>query len=508
MHDTNASTNGSRLSIAMIVRNDALALEQTLASVSHIADEIVIVDTGSTDNTRQIAEKFKAKACDFPWCDDFSAARNHAIEQVTGDWTLWLDAGETFSENDAAALKQAIAGGQLDASTAYAFVVRPPAAPNVIAAEQIAQIRLIPHASGVRFQGRVRESIHETLENVGISIDGLPFRIERGNREHDDTLKRRRAQRNLHLADLEIAERGRTPTMINCLAEAAQALGSTQRAVELYSETLNADDTGSNERLEAYYGLLTSLDATPNARQSQLSLCIKALEEFPLDAQLLCAMGGYLQADGKIDLAIRSYQTAYDFGHVNPLVWHLDEITAIAVVCHSAALQAQGQDDAALQVLQTALTREGDVPRLRKALMELHIKHGRRDVALQQVPLIANNAARVELARAVEGACLASRKDWANAQSLLQQAYAAGCRDAVCFRWLTITLLATQQQDAAGHLLKAWCQCHPADPEPRQIAQAIFGSNAEATSKPANFRIDSPAALASQRDPQSQGVSQ
>jgi hypothetical protein len=168
-----------------------------------------------------------------------------------------------------------VAGGALDAATAYVLIVKPPTAPGVIAAEQIARIRLMPNRPGVRFQGRVRESLYDTLENLGMEIDGLPQRIERGPREHDETLKRRRAQRNLRLADLEIAEYGRLPQLVNCLAEAAQTLGDTQRAIHLYGETLQSEATGAAERLEAYYGILASLDGTPGARSSQLSLCIK-----------------------------------------------------------------------------------------------------------------------------------------------------------------------------------------------------------------------------------------
>ena len=488
-------TTPPRLTVAMVVRNDADALSQSLRSIAAIADEMIVVDTGSTDNSREVAAQFGCQVIEFLWSDDFSAARNAALPQITSDWILWLYAGETLDEADATDLRRSIMAGQLNSSTAYVMIIKPPAAQGVIAAEQVARLRLIPNTSGIRFQGRVRESLYETLENLGIDIDGLPFRILRGTRENDAALKRRRAQRNLHLADLEISEQGRTPTLINCQAEAAQTLGNTERAVALYTETLELDTQPSNERLEAYYGLLTCLDAMPDARATQLSLCVKALEEFPLDAQLLCAMGGYLQADNRVDLAARSYQTACEFGHVNPLVWHLDEITAIAAVCHSAVLQAQGDDDAALDVLQNAIVREGNSPRIRRALLELHIKSGRQDAALQQVKYVADETTADQLALAVEGACLASGQQWDVGQAKLEQAYATGCRDAVCFRWLTLSFLACEQLDAAGQVLTAWRDCHPADPDPIRIGQAVFGATPEAAAGGSNRRIDLPGNL-------------
>ena len=478
----------------MVVCNDADGLSQTLQSVEAIAEEIIVVVTGSTDNTRETARQFNSTVVDFTWCDDFSAARNQARAHVTGDWILWLDAGETLTKDDAADLKQAISSGALDTSTAYLMVVKPPTAPGVIAAEQIARIRLVPNREGVRFQGRVRESLHETLENVGIALDGLPHRIHRHPREHDQAIKRRRAQRNLRLADLEIAEHGRCLPMINCLAEAAQTLGNCQRAVDLYTECLGAEAAATADRLEAYYGLLTLLDGTPNARDAQLSLCVKALEEFPLDAQLLCAMGGYLQADNRLDLAIRSYQTAYEYGRVNPLVWHLDEITAIAAVCHSAALQTQGSEDAALDVLQNAVIREGNLPRLRRSLMELHIKHGRQDVACQQVRyLVDNDEDQTVLCEVASAACLASRRQWREALTQLQVAYEAGCRDITCLRWLAVAMLAVEQFDEAMQMLQAWREHYPTDPEPLRIIQALGHSSQQAPANPseqAKLRID------------------
>jgi len=468
-----------RLTVALIVRNDATGLGKTLQSVETIADEFVVVDTGSSDDTRDVARQYNGKVVEFQWCDDFSAARNHAISHATGDWILWLDSGETLSHADADALKQSLAGGQLDSSTAYIMVVKPPAALGVIAAEQVARIRLVPRRDGLRFQGRVRETLYDTIENLGLRIDGLPQRILRGPREHDETVKRARAERNRRLAEREASEHGRSPQLINCLAEAAAALGETERAIELYTECLDADPTASADRLEAYYGLLSALDAVPGARSSQLSLCVKALEEFPLDAQLLCAMGGYLQAEGRIELAARSYQTAYQYGRVNPLIWHLEEITAIAAVCHCTALQMPvadqpGDDDAALDVLQNAIAREGKLPRLCRALLELHIKHGRIDAALQQVPYVgAGEDAQSQLRTAVAGACLASRQQWPEALAKLQAAYDAGCRDAICLCWLTIVHLAQDHLEAAKDTAQRWRQLYPADPQPHRLLQSL-----------------------------------
>ena len=88
------------ISLCMITKNEESFLEQSLNSVKDLVDEIIIVDTGSTDKTKEIAQKFTDKVYDFEWCDDFSKARNESLKYAIGDWILILDADETLSEKD------------------------------------------------------------------------------------------------------------------------------------------------------------------------------------------------------------------------------------------------------------------------------------------------------------------------------------------------------------------------------------------------------------------------
>lgn len=82
------------ISLCMIVKNEAEDLGKCLESIKHAVDEIVIVDTGSTDETKSIARQYTSKVYDFQWCNDFSQARNFSIEKASHDWVLVLDADE------------------------------------------------------------------------------------------------------------------------------------------------------------------------------------------------------------------------------------------------------------------------------------------------------------------------------------------------------------------------------------------------------------------------------
>jgi glycosyltransferase involved in cell wall biosynthesis/Flp pilus assembly protein TadD len=104
-----------RLSVCLIVRNEASHLSRCLQSVRGLADEIVVVDTGSTDDTVAIARHHGARVSTFAWQDDFSVARNASIEQAKGEWILALDADESIAEGDHAVIRREIARDDIDA---------------------------------------------------------------------------------------------------------------------------------------------------------------------------------------------------------------------------------------------------------------------------------------------------------------------------------------------------------------------------------------------------------
>jgi tetratricopeptide (TPR) repeat protein len=96
------------LSLCMIVKNEESSIPQVLISVKNVVDEMVILDTGSTDRTVEIAKEFGARVHHFQWCNDFSAARNEVLNYVQGDWVLVLDADEVLNWEIVPHMKQAM----------------------------------------------------------------------------------------------------------------------------------------------------------------------------------------------------------------------------------------------------------------------------------------------------------------------------------------------------------------------------------------------------------------
>lgn len=97
-----------KLSLCMIVKNEEQSLPKCLGSVKNVVDEMVVLDTGSTDRTPEIAKEFGARVYQFEWCNDFSAARNESLKYVQGDWVLVLDADEILRPEIVPQIKQAI----------------------------------------------------------------------------------------------------------------------------------------------------------------------------------------------------------------------------------------------------------------------------------------------------------------------------------------------------------------------------------------------------------------
>ncbi|MFQ5343155.1 MAG: tetratricopeptide repeat protein, partial [Anaerolineae bacterium] len=89
------------ISLCLIARDEEAHLPRLLDSVGEAVDEIVLVDTGSTDRTMEIARSYGARVIEFPWRDDFSAAKNEALRHATGDWILHLDADMYFEPGQA-----------------------------------------------------------------------------------------------------------------------------------------------------------------------------------------------------------------------------------------------------------------------------------------------------------------------------------------------------------------------------------------------------------------------
>ena len=163
------------LSVCMIVRNESHHLPKALASVKGIAAEIVVVDTGSTDDTVSIASAMGAKVLHFEWTDDFAAARNAALEAATQPWILSLDADQRLDSDSMGALATALQRSDCMAQVVTidlygpSFLNPDPTLGKSAVELAFKSLRLFRNHPQIRFSGRVHEDVSKSLLSLGQS---------------------------------------------------------------------------------------------------------------------------------------------------------------------------------------------------------------------------------------------------------------------------------------------------------------------------------------------------
>lgn len=150
----------------MIVKNEAQNLIPCIQPLHPVLDEIVVVDTGSTDNTKEIAQSLGAKVFNFPWRDDFSAVRNESIRHATGDHILWLDADDRVDASEVEKIGLLKKGFHRRKERAHYLTINSQS--PIDGETHFLQLRIFPRLNGVRFEGRVHEQIIRTLKREGI----------------------------------------------------------------------------------------------------------------------------------------------------------------------------------------------------------------------------------------------------------------------------------------------------------------------------------------------------
>lgn len=180
------------VSAALIVRNEENYLGACLRSIAELVDEIVVVDTGSRDRSREIAAAHRARVVDYEWHDDFAAARNYAIDHAAGDWILYIDADERARAYDRRILERELGDPDLCACTVRFY-------PRT-GCTAYPEHRLFRRDPRIRFRSAIHETIMPDLNRIvavgggrigssGLTIDHLGYD---GDQSH-------KAERNLRL---------------------------------------------------------------------------------------------------------------------------------------------------------------------------------------------------------------------------------------------------------------------------------------------------------------------
>ncbi len=466
--------NRPRISVAILALHEEQDLSPSIDCVDQLADEIIVGVVNFAENGAESGHPRANNTLNIPWQHDLSAARNMCLEAATGDWILCLDAGEFLTTDAVAEIRKFVDLG-VDANNVYRLLVRTTDDQENATVVQIAQHRLLPNSAGLHFTGPVRESLETSISACRLETKQLNIVINQPSNAATGDIKFKTARRNLRICEQFLTDSTTDPRLWIARGEALADLGEWEQAEQAFMQAREFSAEESAELLEGYYGELRAKDRDPALQDSQLNLCIDALKHFPVDVQLLCTMGHYLHRQQRIDLATRAYQTAVRHGKIHPVSWHLAEIAEIATVCLSISLELEDRSDEACGVLEDALVEKPASSRLRHQLIDLHVRHGRRKEAIEQVGRFPNDwLHRDALANAVRGACLAGSQNWTNAEAYLQTAFDAGCRDVICLRWLLLTHAALENYDDAQEILELWREKEPENHEVQKLTASLL----------------------------------
>ena len=246
------------LSLCMIVKNEERTLARAIESVKALADEMIVVDTGSADGTKEIAAALGAKVFDFPWTDDFSSARNFSLSKATGDWILVIDADETVSSRDLERLRDLIGKGP-EGADGYDLTTR-----NYVVEANTAgwvandgsyrdeeagsgwypnrKVRLFRNDPRIRFSGAVHELVEASMFEAGMKVAECRVPVHHtGKLERASVLEKGERYYRLGLKKIEAS--GGTPRAIAELAIQAGELGRYDDAITLWRRVLDGKPT-------------------------------------------------------------------------------------------------------------------------------------------------------------------------------------------------------------------------------------------------------------------------
>ena len=400
---------GQTLSVAMIVKDEEDCVGDAIKSVASIADQVVVVDTGSTDGTAAVARSFGADVYEHQWQHDFSIARNESLRHCRGDWIFVLDADEVVADGDLGRLR---ALAETEENVAYRFVTRNygfnkeltgwvpcdpkyPYARGCPGWHPSIKTRLFGRHPEIRFEGRIHELVMKSLDALGISRVLCDIPIHHYGRAQAPEKLRLKQTYYLSLARKKVVENPNDARSHFELGNQLHELGDHEGAVESYEKALEIEpnspviltNLGSiyhklgdfSRAKEAFeHALRLDPDRADTTRNLGVTMtCMGdyegAIEQFRKAAQLEPdlfdvhrALGSVLEATGRVSEAILGYRLALErSGLATPA---LEKFTKLSI--------QEGQLESASSILHDLQRRYPDSAEVANSLGEIMFHDG------------------------------------------------------------------------------------------------------------------------------------
>ena len=290
-----------KISACYMVKNEEKNLSRSLDSLKSQVDEIVIVDTGSTDRTIEIAERYGAKIIETPWQDDFSTPRNMAIDAAAGDWIIFLDADEYFAKPEKLRPaiekftdKDAILIPRIDIDTQR----------NVDIGKGWS-LRIFRNVDHLRYRGLIHENItdikHEILDYTFANDDLIIYHTG-----YSTQIIESKHRRNLALIELEAKKYGHETKHDIALADCYAGLKDFEKSLYHAQKALDSEVEAVASRGNLYHKILNAMRELHYPDEDMLKVADEAIKILPSLPEFYAERGMILCGLDRLDEAYLS----------------------------------------------------------------------------------------------------------------------------------------------------------------------------------------------------------
>ncbi len=308
-----------KISACVIVKNEEKNLPRWFQGVKEIADEYIVVDTGSTDKTKEIALQNGAKVFDFAWINDFSAAKNYAIEQAKGNWIIFLDADEYFHANDFNILRRKIKfyHKEKNVDVLMCKLDNIDVDNHNQSVGVIYQARIFRNKKYIRYKGAIHEALFNGKNSKTLIqyIDGVTIY----HTGYSASVSKQKAKRNLKIILDRIAREGIQPLDYTYLVDCYYALKDFEKVVYYARKFYESDCVVYGLGGKSYLYMIVSLVALGRDWQEIKEAIEAAKKKYPnlvwiqlLEGISLYDHKFYLEAERKLRNAIKNKQKQGD----------------------------------------------------------------------------------------------------------------------------------------------------------------------------------------------------
>jgi GT2 family glycosyltransferase/tetratricopeptide (TPR) repeat protein len=297
---------GVESTLCIIARDNATTIGPCLESARRAVDDIVLVDTGSKDDTPAIARGLGARVFHFPWCDSFAAARNESLRHARGKWVFWMDSDDTIDEVNARKLRELIHSKHDPRVMGYVISVHCPGPGEDADITVVQHVKLFRNFPQLRFDGRIHEQVIAAIRALNGEIAWTDLYVVHSGYDHSPEGQARKLERDLRLLKMELDERPDHPFTLFNLAMTCTDTGRYKEAVRYARKSIARSPEGASHLRKAYAYLVCCQDKL-GRRDAAWEACQEGLKKFPLDDELRFRKAALLHGRGQLKEAAQAY---------------------------------------------------------------------------------------------------------------------------------------------------------------------------------------------------------